>query len=240
MLAIALESLHWAAANGLVEVSRILLKRITDVNSRTDHGLTPLLLASQHGTPDVVQSLLDHIADVHVCDGYGTPLHYAATGGHLEVTRLLLKLNVDVNSRDNHGSTPLLLASEVGILDVVQLLLDHNADLYVRDRDGDTPLHCAAIGGRLDIARFLLELHVDINSRNENGSTPLHLASAGNHKGHLKYNEGGYTDVVQLLLDHGADAQTRNLSGETASDVARSPKQQEIVQLFSQHTPAIE
>jgi len=37
------------------------------------------------------------------------------------------------------------------------------------------------------------------------------------------------------LLDHGADAQARNLNGETASEIARGPKQEEIVQLFSQH-----
>jgi ankyrin repeat protein len=48
--------------------------------------------------------------------------------------------------------------------------------------------------------------------------------------------DGGHPDVVRLLLDHGADAQARDLAGHTASEVARGSKQQDIVQLLSQHT----
>ena len=109
----------------------------------------------------------------------------------------------------------------------MQLLLDRNADVHVRDTDGDTPLHCAAIAGRLEEARLLLGLNVEVNSRNNEGSTPLHLASEG-------YWEGN-PDIVQLLLGHGADTQARNFSGKTASEVARGLKQQEIVQLLSEH-----
>ncbi|KAN0141703.1 ankyrin repeat protein [Lactarius tabidus] len=68
---------------------------------------------------------------------------------------------------------------------------------------------------------------MEVNCPNENGSTPLHLASAGVKEGN--------PDVVRLLLDHGADADAQNLSGQTASEVARGPMRQEIVQLLSQH-----
>ena len=224
--------LHFAASGGHVEVARIILERNAEVNFRNEEGSTPLLYASTYGHPDLVRLLLDHNADVHVCDNARnrTPLHHAAIHGHLEVSRMLLERNADVNSRADHGSTPLLLASEHGTPDVVQLLLDHNADVNVHDGDGDSPLHCAALRGQLEIARILLGLNVEINSRNEKGSTPLHLASAGNEE-----DEEGHPEVVRLLLDHGADAQAHNHSGETASEVARGPKQQEIVHLLSQH-----
>ncbi|KAN0141689.1 Ankyrin repeat-containing domain protein [Lactarius tabidus] len=106
-------------------------------------------------------------------------------------------------------------------------MLDHNAGVHVCGAGGDSLLHCAAIAGRLEVARLLLKLDIEVNSRNNEGSTPLHLASAG--------YEVGNPDIVRLLLDHGADAQARNLSGKTASQVARGPNRQEIVQLLTQN-----
>ena len=193
-----------------------------------ESSFTPLHIAISKGYLDMCQMLLEHKADVRARDNNGnTPLHLALSGDHLEISRILLAFNAEVNSSDDHGCTPLHHASTYGTLDAVQLLLDHNADLYVCNSDGDTPLHCAAFGGQLEVARFLLKLNVDVNSRNENGSTPLHLALAG-------FGEGN-PDIVWLLLDHGADVQARNFSGETASDVARAQKQQEIVQLLWAH-----
>ena len=191
-------------------------------------SFTPLHIAVKEGHFDMCQMLLEHEADVHAQDSKGnTPLHSALSGDHLEIARILLEHNAEVNSRNENGSTPLLLASQFGSPHLMQLLLDRNADVHVRDTDGDTPLHCAAIAGRLEEARLLLGLNVEVNSRNNEGSTPLHLASEG-------YWEGN-PDIVQLLLGHGADTQARNFSGKTASEVARGLKQQEIVQLLSEH-----
>jgi hypothetical protein len=81
------------------------------------------------------------------------------------------------------------------------------------------------------VVRILLDRSAEVNSLNNEGSTPLHRASEG-----LREREGGNPDVLRLLLDYGADVQVRNLSGKTALEVARGWKQQEIVQLLSQHT----
>jgi ankyrin repeat protein len=228
--------LHLAARHGHLEVARILLERNVETDSQDDHGCTPLHIASQNGHAHVVRLLLGRNADVHLRQNTGhTPLHYAAAKGHVEVARMLLERNADINAQDDHGSTPLSLASECGAPYVVQLLLDHNADLDMRDGDGDTLLHCAALGGRLEVALLLLKLNMEVNSRNNKGSTPLHLASKG-----ARYTEKGSPDVVRLLLDHGADAHARNLDGQTASEVARGPEQEEIVQLLADHIQAAE
>jgi ankyrin repeat protein len=230
--------LHLAAMYGHLEFSRILLEHNAEINSQDDHRCTPLLLASENGHPDVVRLLLDHNADVHLRQNTGlTPLHHAATKGHVEVTRMLLECNAEVNFQDHHGSTPLSLALEHGTPEVVQLLLDYNADMDVRDGDGDTLLHRAVIRGRLEVAQLLLKLSMEVNSRNKKGSTPLHLASTGNS---TSYYPQGNPDVVRLLLDHGADAHARNLDGQTASEVARGRRQQEIVQLLADHAQAAE
>jgi ankyrin repeat protein len=224
--------LHFATSNGDLELARILLERIPDVvNSQNDDGSTAFLLALARQNPDIAWLLLDHNPDVHTRDKHDyTPLHFAVRNGHLAICRILLERNVEVNSRNHNGSTPLLYASEYGTPDLVQLLLEHNADVHVRDADGDTLLHCAAIEGQLEVARLLFRLKVDVNAGNNKGSTPLHIASAG----HMWFMEGN-VDMVRLFLNHGADVQVQNLSGETASEVARGPYRQEIVQLLSQH-----
>lgn len=191
--------------------------------------IPPLLIASKIRYPNnVVRLLLDHNVDTCI-RGYAglAPLH-CATSGHPEIALMLLEHNAEVNSRDHHGDTPLHHASAFGTPEVVRSSLDNNADVYARDSDGDTPLHCAAYAGLLEVARLLLlERNVDVNSRSEKGLTPLHQASEGGKEGN--------SDVVRLLLDHGADAQACNLDGQTASDVARGPRQQEIVQFLVEH-----
>ena len=220
--------LHFSVGCGHLEVSRLLLARGADINSCSPDNWTPLHAALTEGHLEIAKWLLNNGADVNSrTKDDTTPLHLAAKNGNLEVCRILLGRNAEVNCQNHHGSTPLLIASECGTPELVQLFLNHNADPHARDGDGDTLLHCAAMAGRLEVVRLLLKLNAEVNSLNNEGSTPLHRASAG-------YKEGN-TDVVRLLLDHGADSQIRDNSGNTASQVARGRKQQEIVQLLFLH-----
>ena len=52
-----------------------------------------------------VEILLNSGADVNLQDSWGnSPLHWAARGGHLEVTRMLLDAdNIDINLQSNSG-----------------------------------------------------------------------------------------------------------------------------------------
>ena len=57
-------------------------------------------------------------------DGNGnTPLHCAALGGHVEVTRLLIDAGADLEAANNNGDRPLHLAAGAGNLEVLKLLL---------------------------------------------------------------------------------------------------------------------
>ncbi|KAN0129030.1 hypothetical protein V8E53_013180 [Lactarius tabidus] len=84
-------------------------------------------------------------------DGDGNARHRAVFGGaQLEVVQLLLDFNVEINSRNNDGSTPLHHAFRTKS-DVVQLLLNHGADAQARNCFG-----MIAIDG----VRHLLSQHV--------------------------------------------------------------------------------
>jgi ankyrin repeat protein len=215
--------LHFTATCGHREVARKLLQLNTADDSRDDEGSTPHHCASDLGSLDkVARLLLDYGADVQVRDNSGagnTPLHFATTCSHLEVTRKLLKLNVEVNYK---GSTPLPRAPDMGSLDeVAQLLLDHGADVHARDKSGNTPLHLAATCGHLEVVRKLLKLNAEVNSRDDEGSTPLLLASEYGHAGFLR-----------LLLDHNADVHVRDRDGNTPLHRAAFRCQLEVARIL--------
>jgi len=51
-----------------------------------------------------------------------TPLHFAASNGHLSVVEYLVNNNADINAKDKDDKTPLGLAIEYGHLCVFEYL----------------------------------------------------------------------------------------------------------------------
>ncbi|XP_045485895.1 kinase D-interacting substrate of 220 kDa B isoform X1 [Pieris rapae] len=102
--------------------------------------------------------------------------------------------NVNVDDRDENGTTALMYASEKGRVEAVRLLIGAGADACAADVDGWTPLAFAARAGHLNVVRELVEASVTIDSRDCGNWTPLMWAS---YKGH--------EEIVALLLEKGAD-----------------------------------
>ncbi|XP_045785394.1 kinase D-interacting substrate of 220 kDa B isoform X2 [Maniola jurtina] len=102
--------------------------------------------------------------------------------------------NLNIDDRDENGTTALMCASESGRLSAVRLLLGAGADACAADSDGWTSLAFAARGGHLTVAQELLDAGAQVDSRDCGGWTPLMWAS---YKGH--------EDIVALLLEKGAD-----------------------------------
>ena len=214
-------ALHFAASEGHLETSRLLLERGADINSQNDEGLTPLQQASrgmQKGYLDIMHFWLDHGANWNSRDNHGnTALHFAASKCCLEAAHILLERGADVNSQNDEGLTPLQQASRgmrKGCLDIMCFLLDNGANEDARDKHGNTALHFAASEGHLETSRLLLEREADINSQNDEGLTPLQQASRGMRK--------GYLDIMRFLLDHGANEDARDNCGNTAIHFAAS------------------
>jgi ankyrin repeat protein len=165
-----------------------------------------------------------------------TPLHFAASEGHLEVARMLLERKANVNALDDDGSTPLHQASQYlwsedpDIAQLVRLLLDDGADIHALDNSGNTPLHFAASEGHLEVARMLLELKADVNALNKEGSTPLHQAFE-------TWREN--PDIMRLLLDHGADANVHDKSGNTLLHFAASEGDLELARILLERIPEV-
>ena len=71
-------------------------------------------------------------------------LFFAVNTNDFNSVKKLAAKGVDVNARDEGGSTPLMRAAVNGNTDVAKLLLDHGADVNVQDRHGWSALHFAA------------------------------------------------------------------------------------------------
>ncbi|XP_041977396.1 kinase D-interacting substrate of 220 kDa B isoform X18 [Aricia agestis] len=102
--------------------------------------------------------------------------------------------NINVDDRDENGTTALMCASECGRANAVELLLGAGADANAADNDGWTPLAFAARGGHVAAVKELLDAGAVVDSRDCGGWTPLMWAA---YKGH--------EDIVALLLEKGAD-----------------------------------
>lgn len=110
----------------------------------------PLIDAVFAKAYNVVAILLRHGAVPYITlRDDGTPLHYAAVFGYMDIVRLLVKYGADYNSLNKSGYTPLLLAIKFNNIGVAKHLIDIGASLYVPfDRYRETALTLACYGVR--------------------------------------------------------------------------------------------
>lgn len=128
-----------------------------DVEVRTAQDESPLMLAALKGFTELCQKLVASGADVNK-PGW-TPLHYAATNGHLAVMSLLLENHAYIDADSPNGTTPLMMAAHYGTPAAVKLLLEAGADPLLKNQQNLSAIDFAQRAGRLDsaemIARFV-------------------------------------------------------------------------------------
>lgn len=122
-------------------IDALLDNHATKAEVRTSSDESPLMLAALKGYLAICENLIAHDADVNK-PGW-TPLHYAATGGHLDVMRLLLDRNAYIDASSPNSSTPLMMAAMYGTTDAVKLLVEAGADPNVKNALGLTAIDFA-------------------------------------------------------------------------------------------------
>ena len=125
----------------------------TDIEARNSVGESPLMLASLTGQLEWVKKLVGRGADVNK-PGW-TPLHYAATRGHLEVMDYLLENHAYIDASSPNESTPLMMAALYGTPAAVKLLLEAGADPRIKNAVGLTAIDFALRDNRKDSADLI-------------------------------------------------------------------------------------
>jgi len=141
--------------NSLSVTSDFRLNGFSAIHLAAYYGKFPIIRSLLFVCPENVD-LLNHLAQ--------TPLHIAASEGHVEATTEILSLGANPILQDIDGRTPLHLAVLKGHLDVARLLLDgtHSQSMIrMSDGAGKTCLHHAVLQERDDIVRLLLERGAD-------------------------------------------------------------------------------
>jgi len=125
----------------------------TNVEWRSAKDESPLMIAAFKGYKDLVRKLIARDADVNKT-GW-TPLHYAATGGHVEIILMLLDENAYIDAESPNKSTPLMMAAMYGSTAAVRALLDAGADPTLRNELGLSAVEFAQRGNRPDAAETI-------------------------------------------------------------------------------------
>lgn len=199
---LGISPLMLAAMNGHTTAVKLLLDMGSDINAQIETNRnTALTLACFQGRHEVVALLVERKANIeHRAKTGLTPLMEAASGGYVEVGRVLLDRGADVNAAPVPSSrdSALTIASDKGHYRFVDLLLRKNATIDVKNKKGNSPLWLACNAGHCDVVHLLVTANADIDSQ-DNRKVSCLMASF--RKGHIKVTKWLVKYVSQFPSD---------------------------------------
>lgn len=146
--------LFLALREGSLKAARALLDwPATKAETRTADDESPLMMAALKGYTDIARKLVERDADVNKT-GW-TPLHYAATSGHVAIIELLLEHHAYIDAESPNGTTPLMMAAHYGTPAAVKLLLEAGADPALKNQLGLSALDFAHRSERRDAVELI-------------------------------------------------------------------------------------
>ncbi|KAG8200358.1 hypothetical protein JTE90_028540 [Oedothorax gibbosus] len=242
--------LEAAARNDVEEVRRLLMLGVSP-DSTNEDGLTALHQCCIDDSEPMLRLLLEFGASVNAKDSeQWTPLHAAATCGHLHLVACLVARGADLLAVNADGNMPYDICEDEATLDYIEsemakkgitqemidetrslsekkmltdlkLVLDEGGDIEFRDHQGATPLHIAAANGYVNVVEFILDNHGSTNVCDNDMWQPIHAAACW-----------GHPDVIEMLVMAGADLSAKTKNGETPFDICEDQDLKErIMQL---------
>jgi ankyrin repeat protein len=123
------------------------------VEERSAQDESALMLAALKGDLTLCTTLIAKDADINK-PGW-TPLHYAATNGHVPVIQLLLDQYAYIDAASPNGSTPLMMAAMYGTSSAVKQLLEAGADPSIKNDKGLSALDFALQAKKVQSAEII-------------------------------------------------------------------------------------
>jgi len=203
--------------------------RLIAFNSNISNHLNNDRLLSLKDTKEDIIFLENYIDCRGNFEKYPDVLINAAQSGQVEIVRILIHANANLNATSNakknnivYGCTALMLAAQSGQVEIVRILIHANANLNATSNAifpmnfrqygqemisyGYTALMLAAHNGHVEIVRLLIQANANLNAKTTGGYTALILAAMKNH-----------VEIVRLLIQANPNLKVeKNIKGETA------------------------
>ena len=147
------------------------------------------------------------------------PLHSAAFEGHLECVKILVENgNLDVDAKDDLGTTPLLNAARQGHISIVQWLLEQGADATFKSKSKVSIQQAAAMSGNPEVLRLVLDDQKSVDAGMKLGDDIMGFAT---HSGKI--------EMVEFVLgragfpkDDDDDVEGKKWKGERLTEEQRA------------------
>ena len=137
-----------------LEIVNFVLEFNQDLDTPDESYRTAAHWATIRGYPEILQALLFKGANVHKVDdksetlmGYAIKKWTNTPAISIDLVKVLLKNNFDVNTTNKGGNTPLHLAVLASSKKIVGILLRYNANKRQENDHGHRPIDIARISG---------------------------------------------------------------------------------------------
>jgi uncharacterized protein len=151
-------TIHEAAAAGIEDRVRELIRDRSAINSVSHDGWTPLHLAVFFNQNQIAERLIEEGANVNALSTNSqgvSPLHSALANKNVRIAKLLLQRGADPGAVSAAGFTPLHYVATYDLVEIGRLLLEKNIDTTVKTIDGRTPLDIAREKNSERVVRML-------------------------------------------------------------------------------------
>ncbi|KAL3868374.1 hypothetical protein ACJMK2_041187 [Sinanodonta woodiana] len=194
-----------AMGNSSGERLSALLKKLFENHVSGDVN-EELVKAAANGDSVKVEELLQR-GDVDANGVFAghTALQAASQNGHIDVIKVLMKYDVDMEVEDKDGDRSVHHAAFGDEPAVIELLHHGGADINARNKRRQTPLHIGVNKGHIGVVKTLLELCCHPSLQDSEGDTAVHDAISKKRD-----------DMIALLLEHHADISVTNNNGFSA------------------------
>ena len=154
-------------------------------------GNTPLHVAAQNGSIELVKKLLSKGANLNAQNAPAQPTAFRPAAGL---------------------QTPLIVAARSNHVDVMRALIEAGADSKLKPQDGAGLFLSAAASGRVEAARYAFEFDKDVKAVDNTGRTAMHQA-VSNPRG---ATQDDMVELVQYLADIGVPLDDKDSRGRTS------------------------
>ncbi|XP_012935591.2 serine/threonine-protein phosphatase 6 regulatory ankyrin repeat subunit A, partial [Aplysia californica] len=150
--------LHLAAGLSSYETVITVAEATKDVNQECYDMKSPFFMACETGNRPAITALIEKGAIIRDTDTFfRNTLMVAAIGGYSDIVEDLIKMGIQVETKDKERNTALHYACAHGHLTTVSALLHHGAKVSDINVYGQSPLDMAVDREMSDVAVFLMQ-----------------------------------------------------------------------------------